>query len=36
MFKKIKINKKRKKKNLPELQTPAIEAEAYNNNKKCD
>ena len=34
---KIKIKKSRKKKeNSTELQQPNIEAEVYNNNKKCD
>ena len=39
---KVKIIKKRKekknerkKKNSPELQKPNIDAEVYNNNKKC-
>ena len=35
-LKKLKLTKREKKKNPPELQTPAIEAQAYNNNKKCD
>ena len=44
-LKKIKIIKKRKRKekeedrkreNSTELQKPNIEAEVYNNNKKCD
>ena len=40
-FKKLKIIKKRKEKNRKkenstELQKPNIEAEVYNNNKKCD
>ena len=44
-FLKIKIIKKRKRKekeedrkreNSTELQKPNIEAEVYNNNKKCD
>ena len=26
----------RRKKNVTELQKPNIEAEVYNNNKKCD
>ena len=26
----------KKGKNTPELQNPNIEAEVYNNNKKCD
>ena len=28
--------KKKKKENSTELQKPKIEAEVYNNNKKCD
>ena len=28
--------KKKKKKNSTELQKPNVEAEVYNNNKKCD
>ena len=40
MFKKIKIIKKRKeekkKENSTELQKPNVDAEVYNNNKKCD
>ena len=28
--------KKKKKENSTELQKPNIEAEVYNNNKKCD
>ena len=36
MLKKLKLKKERKKKNSPELQKPNIEAEVYNNNKKCD
>ena len=42
MFLKIKIKiKKReereeKKKSSPELQKPNVEAEVYNNNKKCN
>ena len=43
-FKKIKIKKIiflskekfKKKENSTELQKPNIEAEVYNNNKKCD
>ena len=44
-FLKIKITKKRrekkkederKKENSTELQKPNVEAEVYNNNKKCD
>ena len=31
-----KERKKRKKENSPELHKPNIEAEVYNNNKKCD
>ena len=27
---------KKKKENATELQKPNVEAEAYNNNKKCD
>ena len=27
---------KRKKKNSTEMQEPNVEAEVYNNNKKCD
>ena len=33
---KEKKNRKRKKENSTELQRPNIEAEVYNNNKKCD
>jgi len=29
-------NEKKKKENYRELQRPNIEAEVYNNNKKCD
>ena len=39
MFLKIKIIKKRKEKkeeNSTELQKPNVEAELYDNNKKCD
>ena len=39
MFKKLKIIKKRKEKregNSRELQKPNLEAEVYDNNKKCD
>ena len=33
----LKIKKKKKKKeNSTELQTPNVEAEVYDNNKKCD
>ena len=32
----IKKRKKKKKENSTELQKPKIEAEVYNNNKKCD
>ena len=42
-FLKIKIIKKKKKEevrggeeNSTELQKPSVEAEVYNNNKKCD
>ena len=38
-FKKLKLKKREKKKkrqNSTELQKPNVEAEAYNNNKKCD
>ena len=44
-FKKLKIKKdkrkkkkreRKKKENSTELQKPNIEAEVYNNNKKCD
>ena len=36
-FKKLKLKKQReKKKNSTELQKPNIEAEAYDNNKKCE
>ena len=28
--------KKKKKENSTELQSPNIEAEVYNNNRKCD
>ena len=30
------MEEERKKKNSTELQNPNIEAEVYNNNKKCD
>ena len=34
---KLKLKKeKRKKENSTELQKPNIEADVYNNNKKCD
>ena len=38
MFKKLKFKKvkKKKKENSTELQKPNVEAEVYNNNKKCD
>jgi len=32
-FKKLKLKKKME--NSPELQKPNVEAEVYNNNKKC-
>ena len=32
---KIKKSRKKKKKNSTELQNPNVEAEVYNNNKKC-
>ena len=38
-FKKIKIKKRKKEEkeeNSTELQKPNVEAEVYNNNKKCD
>ena len=43
-FKKLKLKKEKKKKqkkqkkkrNSTELQKPNVEAEVYNNNKKCD
>ena len=36
-FKKLKLKKEREKKNnSTELQKPNIEAEAYDNNKKCE
>jgi len=37
-FKNLKIKKgeREKKENSTELQKPNIEAEVYNNNKKCD
>ena len=44
-FKKLKIKKdkrkkkkreRKKKENSTELQKPYVEAEVYNNNKKCD
>ena len=40
-FKKLKLKKekergKKKKENAPELQKSNIEAEVYNNSKKCD
>ena len=38
-LKKLKLKKREKKKkmeNFTELQKPNIEAEVYNNNKKCD
>ena len=31
-----KIKEERKKENSTELQRPNVEAEIYNNNKKCD
>ena len=37
MFKKLKFKKvKKKKENSTELQKPNVEAEVYNNSKKCD
>ena len=30
------MEEERKKENAPELQKPSVEAEVYNNNKKCD
>ena len=33
---KIKTKEKEKKENSTELQKPNVEAEVYNNNKKCD
>ena len=39
MFKKIKLRKEKRKKkeeNSIELQMPKVEAEFYDNNKKCD
>ena len=33
---KKKEKRKKKKENSTELQKPNIEAEVYNNNKKCD
>ena len=33
---KKKRKKKEKKENSTELQKPSVEAEAYNNNRKCD
>ena len=33
---KLKKKKKKKKENSTELQKPNVEAEVYNNNKKCD
>ena len=35
-FYKLKIKIKKREKNSTELQKPNIEAEVYNNNKKCD
>ena len=38
-LKKLKLKKgrrRRKKENSTELQKPNVEAEVYNNNKKCD
>ena len=32
----MKKGKKKKKENSTELQKPNVEAEVYNNNKKCD
>ena len=32
----IKIKKREKKKNSTELLKPNVEAEVYNNNKRCD
>ena len=34
--KREKRNKQQKKENSPELQKPNVEAEVYNNSKKCD
>ena len=31
-----KVRKKKKEENSTELQKPDVEAEVYNNNKKCD
>ena len=36
MEQKVKRNKQTKKENSTELQKPNVEAEDYNNNKKCD
>ena len=36
MFKKLKTKILKKKENSTELQKPNVEAEVYNNNKKCD
>ena len=36
MEEKVKKKKKKKKENSTELQKPNVEAEVYNNNKKCD
>ena len=36
MEKKNKTEEERKKENSTELQKPNIDAEVYNNNKKCD
>ena len=30
------LRKEKKKENSPELQKPNVEAEVYNNNRKCD
>ena len=35
-LKNLKLKLKKKMKNFTELQKPNIEAEVYNNNKKCD
>ena len=35
-FKKLKLKKEKKKENSTELQKPNVEAEVYNNNRKCD
>ena len=35
-FKKLKKRERKEKENATELQKPNVQAEVYNNNKKCD